>query len=198
MEADNRRATINQGRPRGVQANVEYNSRSRITGMAKGEHTVSVVVTKEFTFDSAHQLVNHDGKCANLHGHTYKVEVALKADPVGPEDTAKEGFVVDFTDLKAIVKKGLIDKLDHAFIAKGDEPALKTLQESGSKVVVLGFRSTCENMAQYMVHWMLVKQLPVYYVRVWETPTGSAIVYSQDVVRNDGPIYNTIGGCDLD
>ena len=157
-----------------------------------------VVVTKEFTFDSAHQLVGHDGKCANLHGHTYRVEVALKGPVIKEElSTAKAGFVMDFTDLKAIVKEELIDVLDHAFIAKGDEPALKTLQESGSKVVVLGFRSTCENMSMYMTHWMKMNGLPVHYVRIWETPTGSAICYADDLPES-GPDYNTIGGCDLD
>lgn len=162
----------------------------------------AIVVTKEFTFDSAHQLVGHDGKCANLHGHTYRVEVALKNEVIREEDVAskngaKTGFVIDFTDLKKIVKDELIDRLDHAFIAKGDEPALKALQESGSKVVVLGFRSTCENMAMYMVHWMRQRDLPVHYVRVWETPTGSAICYDEDLPIS-GPTYNTIGGCDLD
>jgi 6-pyruvoyltetrahydropterin/6-carboxytetrahydropterin synthase len=159
---------------------------------------MSVVVTKEFTFDSAHQLVGHDGKCANLHGHTYRVEVALKGPVITDEQSvAKSGFVMDFTDLKAIIKEDLIDKLDHAFIAKGDEPALKTLQESGSKTVVLGFRSTCENMAMFMAYWMRQRNLPVYYVRIWETPTGSAICYAMDIPIA-GPTYNTIGGCDLD
>lgn len=161
-----------------------------------------VVVTKEYTFDSSHQLVGHDGKCANLHGHTYRVEVALKDTVIRDEDLlskngAKSGFVMDFTDLKKIVKTGLIDKLDHAFLAKGDEPVLETLKATGSKLVVLGFRTTCENMAMYMVHWMRKHDLPVHYVRVWETPTGSAICYDEDLPLS-GPTYNTIGGCDLD
>lgn len=159
---------------------------------------MSVVVTKQFTFDAAHQLVNHDGKCANLHGHTYTVEVALKDNPMVELGHSKEGFVIDFTDLKKIVKGGLIDRLDHAFLAKGDEPIINTINATGSKIVILGFRSTCENMAQYICHWMLKRKLPVYYVRVWETPTGSAICYSKDLVRNNGPIYATVGGCDLD
>lgn len=69
---------------------------------------MSVIATKEFTFDSAHQLVGHDGKCANLHGHTYRLEVALKDTPIIPEGP-KEGFVMDFGDLKRIVKENIVD-----------------------------------------------------------------------------------------
>jgi 6-pyruvoyltetrahydropterin/6-carboxytetrahydropterin synthase len=158
---------------------------------------MAVVVTKEFTFDSAHQLVGHDGKCANLHGHTYRVEIALKGEVIREEEsTAKAGFVMDFTDLKAIAKEQLIDRLDHAFIAKGDEPALEVLKNSGVKVVELGFRSTCENMAMFMCYFLREKGLPIHYVRVWETPTGSAIAYDEDIPMS-GPTYNTIGGCDI-
>lgn len=158
---------------------------------------MSVVVTKEFTFDSAHQLVNHDGKCANLHGHTYRIEVALKADPLYTLGHAKEGFVIDFTDLKAIVKDRIVDQLDHAFIAQGNEPALEVIRASGSKVRVLGFRTTCENMSQYICYKLGEWGLPVYYVRIWETPTGSAITYYKDV-RETGPLYFATGECDLD
>ena len=62
-------------------------------------------ITKIFTFDSSHMLDGHDGKCQNLHGHTYKLEITVSDDPVrgGPKD----GMVMDFTDLKAIVKNTL-------------------------------------------------------------------------------------------
>ena len=52
-------------------------------------------ITKIFTFDSSHMLDGHDGKCQNLHGHTYKLEITVSDDPVrgGPKD----GIVMDFT-----------------------------------------------------------------------------------------------------
>lgn len=64
-------------------------------------------ITKIFTFDSSHMLDGHDGKCQNLHGHTYKLEITVSDDPVrgGPKD----GMVMDFTDLKAIVKQHITD-----------------------------------------------------------------------------------------
>lgn len=158
---------------------------------------MTVIATKEFTFDSAHQLVGHDGKCANLHGHTYRLEVALKDTPIISEGP-KEGFVMDFGDLKRIVKEHIVDKLDHAFIAQGNEPALDQLKESGTKVVELGFRTTVENMAQFICWKLNELGVPVHYVRMWETPTGSAIVYLEDLKKTNGPVYRQTGACDLD
>ncbi len=57
-------------------------------------------------FDAAHSLPGYQGKCANLHGHTYKVEVVVEG-PVGDN-----GFVMDFYDLKKILASALAD-LDH-------------------------------------------------------------------------------------
>jgi len=157
-----------------------------------------IIVTKEFTFDAAHQLMYHDGKCANVHGHTYRLEVALKGNPILTKNVSDEGFVLDFTHLKTIVKSIIVDKMDHAFLACGNEPILPTLLQTNSKVVRLGFRTTVENMAQFIC-WKLIKLgLPVYYVRMWETPTGSAKVEAADLEAAGGPKYNTIGGCDLE
>lgn len=173
-----------------------------------------VMVCKTFSFDSSHQLVGHFGKCANLHGHTYKLEVKCLDTPgVHPdeddlafllddkdmqENISNEGFVIDFYHLKKIVNEVIVDKLDHAFIAMGNEPALKILRASGAKVVVLGFRTTVENMSRYIC-WRLMKAgLPVHSVRMWETPTGWAEVLADDIDIINGPSYRTIGGCDLD
>ena len=74
-------------------------------------------ITKIFTFDSSHMLDGHDGKCQNLHGHTYKLEITVSDGIIrgGPKD----GMVMDFADLKAIVKQHITDPFDHAFIYDG-------------------------------------------------------------------------------
>lgn len=64
-------------------------------------------VTREFTFDSAHQLTDYYGKCESLHGHTYKLQVTLEGE------MQKNGLVIDFVVLKRIVKKHVLDILDH-------------------------------------------------------------------------------------
>lgn len=69
-----------------------------------------MLVTKEFTFDSAHFLPNYHGKCENMHGHTYRLQVTVE----GPED--QNGLVIDFMILKEVVQKRVLDKLDHKLI----------------------------------------------------------------------------------
>jgi len=151
-------------------------------------------VCKIFTFDSAHQLVNHDGKCANVHGHTYKLEVVVHGPVIDKEGDPKEGFVIDFTDLKKVVKAYIVDPMDHAFLAQGNEPILPTLKESGSKIYYLGFRSTCENMSVYICE-TLMKLFPEFdfTVRLWETPTGWAEASSRGM---GAARYSEVGGCD--
>jgi 6-pyruvoyltetrahydropterin/6-carboxytetrahydropterin synthase len=154
-----------------------------------------VSVCKIFTFDAAHQLVGHKGKCSNLHGHTYKLEVVLKGVPSVEEGRSDEGFVIDFSDIKAIVKQTLVDRLDHAFLAMGNEPVLDTLAATGSKVALLSFRTTAENMSAYIAYELRRASLPVYSVKLWETPTSWAEVLAADI-PDGGPSYRLYGGCD--
>ena len=119
---------------------------------------VVIKVTKSFTFDAAHFLPNHKGKCANMHGHTYKLEVTVVRDDGNLMNSGSdEGMVVDFYDLKAIVKAEVIDKMDH-----------KVLNE------VLPFRTTAENMAAH-IFGVLTDRLQsngvkVEKIKLWETP----------------------------
>jgi len=106
-------------------------------------------ITKIFTFDSSHMLDGHDGKCQNLHGHTYKLEITVSDDPI--RGGAKDGMVMDFTDLKAIVKQHITDPFDHAFIyhgGNGRECQIAALLEGWNmKTLCLPCRTTAENMA---------------------------------------------------
>jgi len=86
-----------------------------------------IFLTKSFTFDSAHNLTEYHGRCENLHGHTYKLEVTV----TGP--VSDEGMVVDFHDLKTIVDKNIIQKLDHQYLNE-----------------ILPIRTTCENVSLWI------------------------------------------------
>ena len=70
----------------------------------------SISVTKEFSFDAAHNLNNYHGKCESLHGHTWKVQVKITGAP------NKDGIVADFTDMKRIIEKNIKSKLDHSYL----------------------------------------------------------------------------------
>src|SRR5665648_247887 len=71
-------------------------------------------VTKEFTFEMAHALWNYDGPCRNVHGHSYRLFVTISGVPVEEPGNPKNGMVIDFSDLKYIVKKEIVNVFDHA------------------------------------------------------------------------------------
>lgn len=131
-------------------------------------------IVKIFTFDSSHLLDGHDGKCKNLHGHTYKLEVEVQGDLIteGP----KEGMVLDFSDLKTIVKKNVLDLMDHAFLynrLNERERTIAALLEGwGLKTYALEQRTTAEVMSMHIFHILRQQGLPVSKVRLWETPTS--------------------------
>jgi 6-pyruvoyltetrahydropterin/6-carboxytetrahydropterin synthase len=156
-----------------------------------------VSVCKIFTFDAAHQLIGHKGKCSNLHGHTYKLEVVLKGKPLASQGHSDEGFVIDFSDIKRTVQESVVDDLDHAFLAMGNEPILETLTNTGSKVALLSFRTTVENMSSYIAYMLKLAGLPLHSVKLWETPTSWAEVLGEDI-SDEGPSYRLYGGCDCD
>ncbi|PSJ79852.1 6-carboxytetrahydropterin synthase QueD [Neisseria iguanae] len=131
-------------------------------------------ITKIFSFDSSHMLDGHDGKCQNLHGHTYKLEITVSDGLV--QSGAKEGMVMDFTDLKAIVKQEITEPFDHAFIYDGRnerESQIAALLEGWNmKTLSLNCRTTAENMSMVMFERLKQAGLKVCSVKLWETPTS--------------------------
>lgn len=130
-------------------------------------------VSKTLTFDAAHQLVGHFGKCANLHGHTYKVEISLTGETV--QHGSSQGMVVDFYHVKKIAGK-FVDRLDHAVLLQGNEPIfLKDAVDT--KRVIFGFRTTAENMSRFLT-WTLTELMwqhaRIDSIKLWETPSGCA------------------------
>ncbi|MDG2949405.1 6-carboxytetrahydropterin synthase QueD [Exercitatus varius] len=130
-------------------------------------------VSKEFSFDMAHILDGHDGKCRNLHGHTYKLQVEVSGDlyQQGP----KKGMVIDFADLKDIVKTLILAPMDHAFIydtnSERECKIAALLNELDSKTFGIPSRTTAEEMARFIFN-RLKSELPLSAVRLWETPTS--------------------------
>lgn len=116
----------------------------------KQDSTKVMVLCKEFQFDAAHSLPSYKGKCKNLHGHTYKIRVCVKGY------VNKEGFVIDFSELKDIVTKKVLDILDHTYL----NDIIK--------------QPTAENTAIWI--WVQLKDfLPLHEIWVWETPTSFVI-----------------------
>lgn len=113
---------------------------------------MKVAITKVFTFDAAHQLPWHQGKCKNLHGHTYRLEVSV-AGPIH-----EDGVVADFADVSAVVKRVVIEKFDHQYLNDFfDNPT--------AELLALSFFKSLE-----------AEGLSVSRLTLWETPTCSATV----------------------
>ncbi|MDG6231865.1 6-carboxytetrahydropterin synthase QueD [Glaesserella parasuis] len=131
-------------------------------------------IAKEFSFDMAHMLDGHDGKCKNLHGHTYTLQVEIAGEL--HTDSAKSGMVMDYSDLKAVVKQHILDKMDHAFIydstSEKECKVATLLQSLDSKTFGIPARTTAEQMAKYIFDTLTTEGLPVSLIRLWETPTS--------------------------
>ena len=72
-------------------------------------------ITKRFTFEAGHALYGHDGKCKNIHGHSYKLYVTVIGEPITDSNSPKFGMIIDFADLKSMVKKEIVEELDQVF-----------------------------------------------------------------------------------
>ncbi len=131
-------------------------------------------IAKEFSFDMAHMLDGHDGKCQNLHGHTYTLQVEISGELHA--DGAKSGMVMDYSDLKAVVKQHILDKMDHAFIydttSEKECKVAQLLDSLDSKTFGIPARTTAEQMAKYIFDTLTAEGLPVSLIRLWETPTS--------------------------
>ncbi len=127
------------------------------------------------SFDSAHFLKGYQGKCSNIHGHRWTIEVTVASDEV-EEDGQIKGMIVDFKTLKNDLKD-LADAFDHKFIIEEGSLKEKTkeaLLEEEFAIVELPFRPTAENLAKYFYEKMEEKEYQVVLVKVYETPNNCA------------------------
>lgn len=129
----------------------------------------------EAAFDSAHFLTDYYGKCENLHGHRWRVEVTLAVDELQTEGTMKD-MVLDFGVFKKAVRE-LADSLDHTFLVEEgslSQATIEALEGEGFSLTILPFRTTAENLAHYFFDKLVEQGLPVYEVEVDETPNNRA------------------------
>lgn len=127
------------------------------------------------SFDSAHFLKDYEGKCRNIHGHRWTVEVTVAAEEVAEEGQIR-GMVVDFKTLKDDLNE-LTDELDHSLVIEEGSLKEKTkeaLLEEEFRIVEMPFRPTAENLAEYFYDEMEEKEYQVVLVKVFETPNNCA------------------------
>lgn len=137
-----------------------------------------VRVTKRFTFEMAHALRCHDGMCAQIHGHSYVLDVTLNGTPREEPGDPKDGMVIDFAELKKLVNAAVIMHYDHALVLHAsDREMVAADHELFGRVRFTPWQPTCENVLLDIVD-RLHKVIPVaarlHRVRLQETATSWA------------------------
>jgi len=141
-------------------------------------------LTKEFKFEMAHALQGYEGPCRNIHGHSYYLYVTVIGEPVCDHNSPVNGMVMDFTELKNIVRTEITDQLDHALVLSDKiPPQLLAALKGFNNIILLPYQPTCENMLQDFAG-RLQKKLPahirLFSLKLCETVTSSVEWYASD------------------
>lgn len=143
-------------------------------------------LTTEHSFDGAHFLEEHNGACANIHGHRWRIVMEVSGDTLQSDGSSRD-MIMDFTDMKKEFRK-LVDEFDHSFIVESyeydkkrhsveyDEVIIKTsrgdLINKKTRMIYIPFRPTAEKFSEYIYDVMSELGYPVYSITVYETPTN--------------------------
>lgn len=142
-------------------------------------------VTKRFHFEMAHTLYEYDGLCRNIHGHSYNLEVTIAGEPRNEPGHPKDGMVLDFSELKGIVKTQVVSRFDHALMVNRlvPENQLELLKQTTGRIYIVDFQPTSENIVVYIAD-ILQQHLPVsvnlFSIRLYETETSYAEWFASD------------------
>jgi 6-pyruvoyltetrahydropterin/6-carboxytetrahydropterin synthase len=146
----------------------------------------SIRITKQFSFETGHALYGYDGKCRNVHGHSYKLAVTVIGKPISDPSNVKFGMVIDFSDLKKIVKEDIVNVFDHATVFNKNTPHVelaKELENRGHNVLLVDYQPTSEMMVIDFAN-KIKKRLPenikLHSLKLQETDSSYAEWYASD------------------
>ena len=143
-------------------------------------------ITKQFNFETGHALYGYDGKCRNIHGHSYKLSVTVIGHPIDDNTHVKYGMVIDFGDLKKIVKEEIVDVFDHATIFNKNTPHLELgldLQKRGHHVLLVDYQPSSEMMVidfAEKIQKRLPEEIKLHSIKLQETETSFAEWFASD------------------
>lgn len=146
----------------------------------------NIRLTKEFKFETAHALMGYDGLCKHIHGHSYELLVTVIGIPIEEANHPKLGMVMDFGDLKKIVKEEVVDKMDHCLILneKGTKAeALIQSDEMFERVIAVPYQPTSEMMLidfAERIKPRLPKNIKLHHMLLRETVTSYAEWFAAD------------------
>jgi len=146
----------------------------------------SIRITKQFSFETGHALYGYDGKCKNVHGHSYRLNVTVIGSPISDTSNVKFGMVIDFSDLKKIVKEEIVNIFDHATVFNKNTPHVelaKELKDRGHNVLLVNYQPTSEMMVidfASKIQKRLPENISLYSLKLQETATSYAEWYAID------------------
>lgn len=134
----------------------------------------------EASFDSAHFLLGHDGKCKNIHGHRWTVKIEILGKELQADGSSRD-MILDFSELKKELKS-ITDYFDHSLIIEENslkKETLEALKLDNFRIIEISFRPTAEKFAKYFFDYFSEKGFPVKKAIVFETPNNCA-TYERD------------------
>ena len=146
----------------------------------------NIRITKQFSFETGHALYGYDGKCKNVHGHSYKLSVTVIGKPIVDRSNVKFGMVIDFTDLKKIVKEEIVAQFDHATVFNETTPHIelaKELKTRGHHVILVDYQPTSENMVidfAQRIKNRLPEGIALFSLKLQETDSSFAEWFASD------------------
>ena len=146
----------------------------------------NIRITKKFSFETGHALYGYDGKCRNVHGHSYKLSVTVIGNPISDSSNVKFGMVIDFGDLKKIVKEEIVDVFDHATVFNKNTPHVelaKELSDRGHNVLLVNYQPTSEMMVidfAEKIKARLPSRIKLHALKLQETDSSYAEWYASE------------------
>ena len=146
----------------------------------------NIRITNQFSFETGHALYGYDGKCKNVHGHSYRLDVTVIGLPITDSSNVKFGMVIDFTDLKKIIKEEIVTVFDHATVFNKNTPHVelaKELSDRGHNVLLVDYQPTSEMMVidfAQKIKKRLPKTIQLHSLKLQETATSFAEWYASD------------------
>jgi 6-pyruvoyltetrahydropterin/6-carboxytetrahydropterin synthase len=147
-----------------------------------------MLITRRLEFDAGHRIPHHISQCRHMHGHRYAIEISLSGNIINTPGVSEEGMVMDFSDVKSIAQKNVVEPWDHAFLVYAGDTVVTDFLGSleGHKTVILDCVPTAENLAAKAFQLLDQAYIDVYgnnlrleRVRIYETPNNWA-----DATRN--------------
>ncbi|MDO8843979.1 6-pyruvoyl trahydropterin synthase family protein [Methylicorpusculum sp.] len=132
------------------------------------------IITKEVYFCYGHRLMNHPGKCRNLHGHSVKASISIKRDQLNDQ-----GMVCDFSDIRDCVESFIDEHLDHNFLLHKDDPIIPLLEQNQERFLALDEHPTAEILSKMIYQYIKSAGFDIDQVVLWETASAYAC-YRED------------------